>query len=91
MRPRRRQRLHRIKFKVNFNAASARKLFFIIQVNEARHFSESAPHDLPRLGRGHAPHRVPIFIIVGQHVVDLPVFQLAHVVLDGVACVAIDQ
>ncbi len=35
-------------------------------------------------------HGLPVLVVVGQDVVDLPIFQLAHVVLDGVACADID-
>ena len=47
---------------------------------------KAPPHDgTPR------SHGFSIFSVVRQDVVDLPIFQLAHVVLDGVACADIDQ
>ena len=62
-----------------------RELLLVIQVNKARHLPQRASHDLPSFWRSHAPHRLSIFIIVRQDVVDLAVLELAHVVLDGVA------
>ena len=41
---------------------------------------KAPPHDgTPRA------HRVPVLGVVREHIIHLPIFQLAHVVLDGVA------
>ena len=67
------------------------KLLLVVEIDEARHLPQRAPYNLARLGRGHAADRVPVLGVVGQHVVDLAVLQLAHVVLDGVACADVDR
>ena len=61
-----------------------RELLLVVQVDEARHLPQCRSYYFSGLGRRHAPHRLSIFIIVGQDVVDLAVLELAHVVLDGV-------
>jgi hypothetical protein len=65
--------------------AHIRKLFLVIEVDEARDLSQGGSHDFPRFWTSHTSNGFPVFVVIGQDVIDLAVFQFSHMILDGIA------